>query len=93
MTELWRKVADITICLCSFLMSHPDSRNVTASQSRSSGCDGIDPCDPKSSEVSTRPRPKWSCHIRFTKTRDVSGCFGSKSHRASPSRSFGNEPS
>ena len=57
-----------------------------ASQSSSSGCEGSWPWLPKSSGVATIPRPKIDCHQRLTVTRAVSGCFGSVTHRARPSR-------
>ena len=47
--------------------------NSVASQSSSSGCDGGAPCVPKSSLVSTMPRPKNCSHARLTATRAVSG--------------------
>ena len=53
----------------SFFTSQPDSRNSTASQSSSSGCDGGRACTPKSSADSTNPAPKNSCQKRFTMTR------------------------
>ena len=39
--------------------------------------------------VSTRPRPKCICQMRFTKTRAVSGFFASNSQRARPIRFSG----
>src|SRR6186997_2893867 len=59
-----------------------------ASQSSNSGCDGGSPCIPKSPEVYTMPLPKNSCHIRFTKTLEVNGCFLSNNHFANPSLFF-----
>ena len=47
---------------------------------------GGSPWVPKSSLVSTIPRPKISCQNRFTVTRAVSGLFSSASQAASPSR-------
>ena len=88
-TPACRYAAEVTISLYRCFTSHPLSRNSTASQSSSSGCEGGSPCDPKSSEVLTSPVPNSSCHIRFTATRAVSGCAGSTSHLASPSRFFG----
>ena len=44
---------------------------------------------PKSFAVSTMPRPKWYCQMRFTITRAVSGCSGSVSHLASSVRGLG----
>ncbi len=41
---------------------------------------------PKSFSVSTSPRPKYCCQIRFTITRAVSGFRGSTSHFARSSR-------
>src|SRR5204862_4842403 len=84
-------VDDDTISRIRFFTSQPDSRNSTASQSSSSGCDGGSPCEPKSSAVFTRPVPKISCQKRFTVTRAVSGFEGSTSHRARPSRLRGRE--
>ena len=55
LADRWR---DVTISLKSLFTSQPDSRNSTASQSSSSGCDGASPCDPKSSAVFTMPVPK-----------------------------------
>ena len=69
--------------------SSPLSRNSEASQSSSSGCVGFSPCVPKSSDVRTMPRPKNSCHMRFTATRAVSGFSGPVSQCANDSRSFG----
>ena len=66
--------------------SQPDSRNSTASQSSSSGCEGNSPLTPKSPAVRTRPVPNTSCQKRFTVTRAVSGCSGRSSHSARPSR-------
>ena len=43
--------------------------------------------------MATIPRPKNDCHHRLTATRAVSGCFGSVSHCARPSRLRGHEPS
>ena len=68
------------------MTSQPESMNVRASQSSSSGCEGSWPWLPKSSGVATIPRPKSDCHQRLTVTRAVSGCFGSVTHRARPSR-------
>ena len=47
--------------------------NSVASQSSSSGWVGGSPCVPKSSLVSTRPRPKNCSQTRLTATRAVSG--------------------
>ena len=44
------------------------------------------PCVPKSSLVSTRPRPNNCSHARLTATRAVSGFSSSTSQRASPRR-------
>src|SRR5262249_40399584 len=66
--------------------SQPDSRNSTASQSSSSGCDGGSPLTPKSPLVRTMPVPKTSCQKRLTVTRAVSGCSGRRSHWANPRR-------
>ena len=44
------------------------------------------PAMPKSSAVLTRPVPKNICQKRLTITRPVSGCSGSTSQRARPSR-------
>ena len=54
-------------------MSHPSSRNSTANQSSSSGWSGKLPCVPKSSSVSSKPRPKNCAQKRLTATRDVRG--------------------
>ncbi len=67
-------------------MLQPRSTNSVASQSSSSGCDGLSPCVPKSSDVRTMPRPKNSCQMRFTATRAVSGFSRETSQRASASR-------
>src|SRR5258705_1554879 len=56
--------------------------NSSASQSSSSGCVGWEPANPKSLSLSTRPLPKYVCHIRFTVTRAVRGLDGSTSHLA-----------
>ena len=52
---------------------HPARTNSVASQSSSSGCVGGSPCVPKSSLVSTMPRPKNCSQTRLTVTRAVSG--------------------
>ena len=70
-------------------MSQPLSMNSTASQSSSSGWLGNVPCVPKSSSVSTRPRPNSCAQKRLTMTRAVSGLSRSTSQRASPRRSAG----
>ena len=44
------------------------------------------PCVPKSSLVSTRPRPKSCSQSRFTATRATSGLLSSTSQRARPRR-------
>ncbi len=54
-------------------MLQPCATNSVASQSSSSGCVGMEPCAPKSSSVSTSPRPKYCIQMRFTVTRGVSG--------------------
>ena len=59
---------------------------LVASQSSSSGCDGGVPRVPKSSLVSTRPRPKNCSHAWLTATRAVSGFSRLTSQRASPRR-------
>ena len=74
----------MTSSLKNFLTSQPDSRNSTASQSSSSGCDGSSPVMPKSPVVRTRPVPNTSCQKRLTVTRAVSGCSGRSSHWAKP---------
>ncbi len=84
----------MTMSLCIAFMLHPRATNSDASQSSSSGWLGGDPCVPKSLSVSTRPRPKYSCHMRLTATRAVSGFFGSTIHFARSSRvylSFGRQ--
>ena len=78
--------ADVTSSLKNRFTSQPDSRNSTASQSSSSGCDGSSPLTPKSPAVRTRPVPKSSCQKRLTVTRAVSGCSGRSSHCAKPRR-------
>ena len=65
------------------------SMNSQASQSSSSGWLGGVPCVPKSLSVSTRPRPKYACQIRFTATLAVSGLRRSTSQRARSMRSGG----
>ena len=50
---------------CSALTSQPESMNVVASQSSSSGWLGYSPCSPKFSDVLTRPVPKYLCQKRF----------------------------
>ena len=57
-------------------MLHFSSVNFTASQSSNSGFVGGVPLRPKSLAVSTMPRPKWNCQIRFTMTRAVNGFSG-----------------
>ena len=56
-------------------MLQPRCMNSEASQSSSSGWVGRSPWVPKSSLVKTMPRPKTSCQMRFTATREVSGCL------------------
>ena len=56
--------------------------NSVASQSSRSGCDGGSPRKPKLSEVVTKPVPKYSCQIRLTVTRAVSGFSGEPIQRA-----------
>ena len=68
---------------------HPFAISSVASQSSSAGCDGGDPWVPKSSLVSTMPRPKSCSQSRLTATRATSGLFSSTSHRARPSRFAG----
>ena len=85
----WRYVADVTMSRKSAFTSQPDSRNSTASQSSSFGCDGSSPVMPKSPAVGTRPVPKTSCQKRLTVTRAVSGWSGWVSHCASPRRLAG----
>ena len=85
-SEVCLYVAEMTIFLCNALMSQPDSRNSTESQSSSSGWVGASPWEPKSSVVFTIPRPKCIVQIRFTKTREVNGCSGSNNHSVSPIR-------
>src|SRR6266851_4986929 len=68
----------------------PFSINSTASQSSNFGWLGRSPWTPKSSLVSTIPWLKYCSQIRFTATRAVSGLSLLASHRASPSRFFGN---
>ena len=65
----------------------PRCTNSVESQSRSSGCVGFSPCQPKSSDVLTRPRPNNSCHMRLIATRAVRGLSGDTSQRASARRS------
>ena len=56
----------MTIVRSSVFWLQPRSISSTASQSSSSGCDGGWPCVPKSSLVSTRPRPNSCSHRRLT---------------------------
>ena len=76
----------ITIRFTTRLTSHPSSRNVTASQSSSSGCDGHAPCEPKSSTDVTNPWPNAIFQSRLTNTRATSGLSRPTSHRARSSR-------
>ncbi len=85
----WRYVAEVTIMRKNFFTSQPDSRNSTASQSSSSGCEGGSPAEPKSPAVRTIPVPNTSCQKRLTVTRAISGFSGRTSQRARPSRFFG----
>src|SRR5262245_40535366 len=57
-----------------------------ASQSRSSGCVGQSPCEPKFSADFTKPLPKYICQYRFTVTRAVRGWSSCTSHRAKSRR-------
>src|SRR5581483_12385256 len=84
-----RYVADVTIRRCMALMSHPVRMNSVASQSSSSGLLGGSPWDPKSSELLTKPVPKYICQYRLTVTRAVNGLAGLTSQRASVSRFAG----
>ena len=63
------------------------SMNSTASQSNSSGWLGFSPCVPNSSEVLTRPVPKYCCQMRFANARAVVGDFLSVTHLANVMRS------
>ena len=72
----------MTMSLYICFMSQPLSRNSTASQSSSWGCEGRWPMMPKSSVVSTRPAPKSSFHMRLTVTRAVKGFSGLTVHSA-----------
>ena len=60
--------------------------NSVASQSSNSGWVGIEPCVPKSSLVSTIPRPKSCSQYRLTVTRAVSGLSSDTSQFARPSQ-------
>ncbi len=71
---------------CSAFSDQPSSTNRMASQSSSSGCEGVSPSLPKLSTERTSPRPKCQRHARLTITRAVSGFRGPVSHRASSSR-------
>ena len=70
-------------------MSHLRSTNSTASQSSSSGLLGHSACEPKFSEVFTRPIPKKRSQARLTQTRAVRGCWPLTSQRAKPRRLLG----
>ncbi len=81
----------MTISRTIFLRSHGREPSVglansTASQSSNSGWLGGSPWVPKSSLVFTSPVPNIACQTRLIATRLVSGCAGSTSHRARPSR-------
>ena len=52
---------EFTIIRCIAFMLQPRSMNSAASQSSSSGCEGGSPCEPKSSDVLTRPVPNNIC--------------------------------
>ena len=86
-----RYAAEVTISRKNLFTSQPESRNSTASQSSSSGCDGGSPCDPKSSAVFTMPVPNTCCQNRFTVTRAIRGLEGSTIHSAKPSRLRGKD--
>ena len=79
-------MAEVTIGRRMAFWLQPFSMNSTASQSSSSGWDGRSPWVPKSSLVSTRPRPKRASQRRFTVTRAVRGLSSLTSQRARPSR-------
>ncbi len=63
-----------------------ESMKSTASQSSNSGCDGSEPCVPKSSSLTTRPVPNNWAHTRLTITRAVNGLSRLTSQCAKPSR-------
>ena len=70
-------------------MSQPFSAKSTASQSSSSGWLGHSACEPKFSEVFTKPVPKKFSQARLTQTRAVKGCWPFTSQRAKPRRLLG----
>src|SRR5437879_8483268 len=84
-----RYVVDVTMSRCSAFRLQPRSMNSTASQSSSSGCEGVSLCDPRSSLVLTRPVPKYVCQTRLTNERAVVGDLRSTSHWAKSSRVAG----
>ena len=67
-------------------MLQPLSMNSTASQSSNSGWLGASACVPRSSEVATRPVPKYACQARLTNARAVVGDFRSTSQFANVRR-------
>ena len=85
-------MAESTSIFSIVLTLQPFSTNSTASQSSNSGCDGGAPIVPKSSLVSTRPRPYRASQRRLTITRAVSGLSRLTSQRARPRR-FGGSSS
>src|SRR5262249_1674581 len=81
-----REVVDSTINFCIHLSRPPPATNHSARQASNAGWVGGPPNLRKSFGVGTRPRPKWCCHRRLTKTRGVSGLSGAASHSASTRR-------
>src|SRR5262245_28157219 len=77
--SLRRDVADLSA-------PNDGERSSLASQSRSSGCDGVLPITPKSFSEFTSPSPKCPCQRRFTMTRGTSGFLGPVIQRASERR-------
>ena len=73
----------MTISRCIALRLQPRATSSEASQSSSSGCEGVPPLKPRSLGVSTRPEPKWACQSRLTTTRANSGFAGSVIQAAS----------
>src|SRR5262245_10680775 len=79
-------VSEFMIRRCICLTLQPRRTNSVASQSRSSGCDGLTPIFPKLLGVGTMPRPKCQCQIRLTMTRAVSGLSADAIHSANARR-------
>ena len=68
------------------LTSQPLSTNSTASQSSTSWCSGVSPCEPRSLSDFDRPVPKSIFQSRLTNTRAVSGLSALVSHSAKSRR-------